>query len=85
MPFDVTLPIYAVSALALVAALAWAGRLLVPRIQMRAQNEKHGALRVIELALVLSPAGPVRPAAAAAKAARATEFVVYITLKTCNP
>jgi hypothetical protein len=52
---------------------------------MRAQNEKHGALRVIELALVLSPAGPVRPAAAAAKATRATEFVVYITLKTCNP
>jgi hypothetical protein len=83
MPFDVTLPIFAVSALALVAAL-WAGRLAVPRIQMRAQNEKHGALRVIELALVLSPAGPVRPAAAA-KAARATEFVVYITLKTCNP
>lgn len=85
MPFDVTLPIYAVSALALVAALAWAGRLPVPRVQMRAQNEKHGALRVIELALVLSPARPVRPAAAAAKAARATEFVVYITLKTCNP
>jgi len=85
MPFDVTLPIYAVSTLALVAALVWAVRLSVPRIQMRAQNEKHGALRVIELALVLSPAGPVRPPAAAAKAARATEFVVYITLKTCNP
>ena len=61
MPFNVTLPIYAVAALALVAAL-WAGRLAVPRIQMRAQNEKHGAFRVIELALVLSPAGPVRPA-----------------------
>jgi hypothetical protein len=85
MPFDVTLPIYAVSVLALVAALAWTGRLAVPRIQVRAQNEKHGAFRVIELALVLSPAGPVRPAAAAAKAVRATEFVVYITLKTCNP
>jgi hypothetical protein len=78
MPFDVTLPISAVSVLALVAALAWTGRLVVPRIQMRAQNEKHGGLRVIELALVLSPA-------AAAKAARATEFGVYITLKTCNP
>jgi len=82
MPFDVTLPIYAVSALALVAALTlrrlgWARRLVpVPRIQVRAQNEKHGALRVIELALVLSPGR---------KPARGTEFVVYITLKTCNP
>ena len=85
MPFDVTLPIYAVFALALFAALTWARRLVpVPRIQVRAQNEKHGALRVIELALVLSPAGRVRQAAGQ-KPARATEFVVYITLKTCNP
>ena len=87
MPFDVTLPIYAVSALALVAALTWVRRLVpvpriqvprikVPRIQVRAQNERHGALRVIELALVLSPGQ---------KPARGTEFVVYITLKTCNP
>jgi hypothetical protein len=81
MPFDVTLPIYAVSTLALVAAvtlrrLGWVRRLVpVPRIQVRAQNEKHGALRVIELALVLSPGR--KPAC--------TEFVVYITLKTCNP
>jgi hypothetical protein len=82
MPFDVTLPIYLVSVFALVAALACARRLVqvpriqVPRIQVRAQNEKHGALRVIELALVLSPGR---------KPARGTEFVVYITLKTCNP
>jgi hypothetical protein len=48
-----------------------------------AQNEKHGALRVIELALVLSPAGCIRQAAPVQ--ARGTEFVVYITLKTCNP
>jgi hypothetical protein len=77
MPFDITLPIFLVSAFALVAALACARRLVqVPRIQVRAQNEKHGALRVIELALVLSPGR---------KPARGTEFVVYITLKTCNP
>jgi hypothetical protein len=77
MPFDVTLPIYLVSVFALVAALTCARRLVqVPRIQVRAQNEKHGALRVIELALVLSPGR---------KPARGTEFVVYITLKTCNP
>ena len=61
MPFDVTLPIYAVSTLALVAGLTCARWLVpVPRIQVRAQNERHGALRVIELALVLSPAGRVR-------------------------
>jgi hypothetical protein len=84
MPFDVTLPIYAVSALALIAALTCARRLVpVPRIQVRAQNEKHGALRVIELALVLSPAGRIRQPAPVP--ARGTEFVVYITLKTCNP
>jgi hypothetical protein len=87
MPFDITLPIYLVSVFALVAALTCARRLVqvpripvprirVPRIQVRAQNEKHGALRVIELALVLSPGR---------KPARGTEFVVYITLKTCNP
>jgi hypothetical protein len=77
MPFDITLPIYLVFGFALVAALTCARRLVqVPRIQVRAQNEKHGALRVIELALVLSPGR---------KPARGTEFVVYITLKTCNP
>jgi hypothetical protein len=86
MPFDVTLPIYAVSTLALVAVLTCARWLVpVPRIQVRAQNERHGALRVIELALVLSPAGRVRQPAASLKPARGTEFVVYITLKTCNP
>jgi hypothetical protein len=85
MPFDVTLPIYAVSALACAGALAWAGRIIpVPRIEMRAHNEKHGPLRVIELALVLSPAG-IRARTQGAQAARAAEFVVYITLKTCNP
>ncbi len=90
MPFDLTLPIYAVAALAFAGALGWvltwAGRLVpVPRIKLRAQHEKHGPLRVIELALVLSPAGPIRQRAQGAQAARAAEFVVYITLKTCNP
>ena len=86
MPFDLTLPIYAVAALAFAGALTWAGRLVpVPRIKLRAQHEKHGPLRVIELALVLSPAGPIRQRAQGAQAARAAEFVVYITLKTCNP
>jgi hypothetical protein len=94
MPFDLTLSIYAVVALAfagalgwaLTWALAWAGRIVpVPRIKLRAQNEKHGPLRVIELALVLSPAGGMRQRTPGAQAARAAEFVVYITLKTCNP
>jgi hypothetical protein len=84
MPIELTLPIYAVSAVALAAALTFTGWLPLPRVRLRAQNEKHGPLRVIELALVMSPAlagrqqggGPGR---------RATEFVVYITLKTCNP
>jgi hypothetical protein len=90
MPFDLTLSIYAVAALAFAGALGWAltwaGRLVpVPRIKVRAQNEKHGPLRVIELALVLSPAARMRQRAQGVQAARAAEFVVYITLKTCNP
>ena len=80
MPIEFTLPITAVSALALAAALSFTGWLPLPRVRLRAQNEKHGPLRVIELALVMSPAfAGNRPAR------RATEFVVYITLKTCNP
>ncbi|HEV7463238.1 MAG TPA: hypothetical protein VGN85_04925 [Methyloceanibacter sp.] len=90
MPFDLTLPMFAVAALAFAGTLGWtltwAGRFVpVPRIKVRAQNEKHGPLRVIELALVLSPAGRIRQRAQGAQAARGAEFVVYITLKTCNP
>ena len=84
MPIELTLPITAVSALALAAALSFTGWLPLPRVRLRAQNEKHGALRVIELALVMSPALAARQQGAA-PARRATEFVVYITLKTCNP
>jgi hypothetical protein len=82
MPIELTLPIYAVSALALAAALTFTGWLPLPRIRLRAQNEKHGPLRVIELALVMSPALAGRHQGSAR---RGTEFVVYITLKTCNP
>jgi hypothetical protein len=84
MPIELTLPITAVSALALAAALTFTGWLPLPRVRLRAQNEKHGPLRVIELALVMSPALAARQQGAG-PAGRATEFVVYITLKTCNP
>jgi hypothetical protein len=84
MPIELTLPITAVSALALAAALNFTGWLPLPRVRLRAQNEKHGPLRVIELALVMSPAlAGGQPGSGPAR--RATEFVVYITLKTCNP
>jgi hypothetical protein len=84
MPIEFTLPITAVSALALAAALSFTGWLPLPRVRLRAQNEKHGPLRVIELALVMSPALAARQQEAG-PGRRATEFVVYITLKTCNP
>jgi hypothetical protein len=84
MPIEFTLPITAVSALALAAALTFTGWLPLPRVRLRAQNEKHGPLRVIELALVMSPALAARQQGPG-PAGRATEFVVYITLKTCNP
>jgi hypothetical protein len=84
MPFELTLPITAVSAVALAAALSFTGWLPLPRMRLRAQNEKHGPLRVIELALVMSPALAARQQAPG-PSRRGTEFVVYITLKTCNP
>jgi hypothetical protein len=84
MPIELTLPITAVSAVALAAALSFTGWLPLPRVRLRAQNEKHGPLRVIELALVMSPALAARQQAPG-PSRRATEFVVYITLKTCNP
>jgi hypothetical protein len=84
MPIELALPIYAVSAIALAAALTFTGWLPLPRFRLRAQNEKHGPLRVIELALVMSPALAGRQQGSG-PARRATEFVVYITLKTCSP
>jgi len=54
MPFDLSLPAcaaFAIAAIALLSLFGW------PQLRLRAYNQVHGGLRVIEIALVLSRAG----------------------------
>jgi hypothetical protein len=86
MPFDLSLPIYAVSAAAAIALVALLRRLGWPHIRLRTYNQLHGGLRVVEVALILSGAASARrPAASrAGRHPAAAEFVIYMTLKTGN-
>jgi hypothetical protein len=81
MSFDLALPIYAASAIALVAVATYVGR---PRFRMRTFRKTFGNLRVIEVAFILSRARRASRVREPAMAARspAAEFVIYLTLKT---
>jgi hypothetical protein len=87
MPFDLSLPLFAASGLALAAVVTYFGW---PHIRVRTYNKTHGDLRVIEIALMLSrSARPFQPAAQpnhgkSANRAPGAEFVIYMTLKTGN-
>jgi hypothetical protein len=88
MPFDLSLPLVAATALALAALITWVG---LPHIRVRTYNRTHGDLRVIEVALMLSrsPVRPVLPApqpnnAKSGDSVPGAEFVIYMTLKTGN-
>jgi len=82
MPIDVVLPIYAASALALVAVATYLGR---PRIRVRTYNRCHNGLRVIEVAFILSRTARVRtPATARDSDPSAAECAIYVTLKSGN-
>ncbi len=81
MAFDLSLPIYAVSGLTLLAVLTYFG---LPKIQIRTYNKIHGGLRVLEMAVALSRSAGVRQSATAPAATSTTEFVIYITLKSGN-
>jgi hypothetical protein len=88
MPFDLSLPLFAATGLALAALVTyffgW------PHIRVRTYNKTHGDLRVIEVALMLSrSARPFLPAAQAnhgnsANRVPGAEFVIYMTLKAGN-
>ena len=87
MPFDLSLPLFAASGLALAAVITYFGW---PHIRVRTYNKTHGDLRVIEVALMLSrSARPFLPAAQPnhgkpANRVPGAEFVIYMTLKTGN-
>ena len=78
------MPLFAASGVALGAIVTYFGW---PHIRMRTYNKTHGGLRVVEVAFILSPAGRSRRAASGGKSEvvrPATEFVIYMTLKTGN-
>jgi hypothetical protein len=87
MPFDLSLPLFAATGLALAAVVTYLGW---PHIRVRTYNKTHGDLRVIEVALMLSrSARPFLPAAQpnhgkSANRVPGAEFVIYMTLKTGN-
>ena len=87
MPFDLSLPLFAATGLALGAIVTYFGW---PHVRVRTYNKLHGDLRVVELAFVLSRSA--RPFLTAAQSnhgkpadrAPGAEFVIYMTLKTGN-
>ena len=87
MPFDLSLPLFAATGLALAAIVTYLGW---PHIRVRTYNKTHGDLRVIEVALMLSrSARPFLPAAQpnsgkSSDRVPGAEFVIYMTLKAGN-
>ena len=80
MPMELTLPVMALSG-ALLTALSYR---FWPRIAVRTHREKHRGIGVREIAVSVS-----RPPVAASLGNRPEparfEFVIYLTLKSCNP
>jgi len=88
MPFELSLPLVAATALALVGLVTWLG---LPNIRVRTYNKTHGDLRVVEVAVIMSRYH-VRPFLGVTQGnqgktgerAPGAEFVIYMTLKTGN-
>ena len=76
MPLELSLPFLALSGAAITAVIYrfW------PRIAVRTHTEKHGSVGIREIAVSLT-----RPRFRRAAGAAAThEFVIYMTLRSCN-
>ena len=79
MPFELSLPFLAVCG-ATLTALAYR---FWPKIAIRTHAEKHRGIGVREIAVSL--AGPARGARQHGDAhPKSFEFVIYLTLKSCN-
>jgi hypothetical protein len=79
MPLELSLPALALSGAALTALATFAYRLW-PRIAVRTHAEKHRGIGVREIALSVTRPGRLAVGAAPAR----FEFVIYLTLKSCN-
>ncbi len=79
MPLEMSLPVLALAGAALTALTYrfW------PRIAIRTHAEKHHGIGVREIAVSLSRPGAERRIAVGAPPA-GFEFVIYLTLKSCN-
>jgi hypothetical protein len=83
MPLELSLPFLALSGAAITAtitALAWR---FWPRIAVRTHAEKHGSIGIREIAVSLTRPRFGRMAAGAGAAAT-REFVIYMTVRSCN-
>jgi len=78
MPLELSLPFLALSGAAL-TAVAWR---FWPRIAVRTHREHHGAIGIREIAVSLTRPRFGRPAAGVPAS---YEFVIYMTLRSCNP
>ena len=83
MPLELSLPFLALSGAALTATLTALAYRFWPRIAVRTHAEQHGGIGIREIAVSLSR--PRFGATAARGGAPASyEFVIYMTLKSCN-
>ncbi len=83
MALELSLPFLALSGAALTALAYRFWPRIWPTIAVRTHTEKHGAIGIREIAVSLS--GPRFGRIAAGGGTGATrEFVIYMTMKSCN-
>ena len=82
MPMELSMPVLALTGATLtaLAALAWR---LWPRIAVRTYREKHPDFGIREIALSISRPSRLVGTAQPRSPAR-FEFVIYMTMKSCN-
>ena len=80
MPMELSMPVLALTGAALTALFTWR---FWPRIAVRTYREKHPDFGIREIALSISRPGRLFGAAVPGSPAR-FEFVIYMTMKSCN-
>jgi hypothetical protein len=83
MPLEPSLPFLALAGAAITATVSALAYRFWPRIAVRTHTEKHGAIGIREIAVSLTQPRFGR-AARGAVTAPTHEFVIYLTLRSCN-